>query len=180
MFSTSISYFVCLLDILPGSGVNCSLVLEQQEPRRTTTAVRDGRRQQQLIGVVGGHGRRGTGACSALLYLLPCHAMVFLWTHYALACWNGSIESIVCSLFIWIVSRLLRSSDPPPVFIFSMPLFVHMFFSAWIFLLIDPSCLEILEPEEKLFFFTAAAVSLCVAAGCNVDRLRLVSEHLKH
>ena len=78
MFSTSISYFVCLLDILPGSGVNCSLVLEQQEPRRTTTAVRDGRRQQQLVGVVGGHGRRGTGACSALLYLLPCHAMVFL------------------------------------------------------------------------------------------------------
>jgi hypothetical protein len=31
-----------------------------------------------------------------------------------------------------------------------------------------------------LAFFAAAVVSLCVGAGCNVDRLRLVSEHLKH
>jgi len=80
--------------LLPGSGVNCSLVVEQQEPRRTsTTARRDGRRQQQFGGV-GGHGRRGTGACSAPLTTLPRHGI------------GVPLNSLCTCLLKWIKSHL--------------------------------------------------------------------------
>jgi hypothetical protein len=80
--------------LLPGSGVNCSLVVEQQEPRRTsTTARRDGRRQQQFGGV-GGHGRRGTGACSAPLTTLPRRGI------------GVPLNSLCSCLLKWIKSHL--------------------------------------------------------------------------
>ena len=178
MFSTSISYFVCLLDILPGSGVNCSLVLEQQEPRRrTTTAVRDGRRQQQLVGVVGGHGRRGTGACSALLTTMPRHGVrlnslctcLLKWIDREYYLFFIAIYRFTDASFFWSTTRFHFLYRCLFLFTcFSLP--AWLIHHVWKF-----------KNQKKICsFFAAAVVSLCVRLGCNVDRLRLVSEHLKH
>lgn len=158
--------------LLPGSGgVNCSLVVEQQEPRRTTrTPRRDGWRQQQLIGVVSGHRRRATGACSALLTTLPSHGVplnsfctcLLRWIDREYYSFFVAINRFTAAPFFWSTTRC-------HVFLcLNFPLHWSTMFG------------NSRTRRKIVFFFTAAAVSLRAGAGCNVDHLSLVAGHLKH